>query len=166
MFINMKILLVSLTLFCLISVSYAGDDQDLFTKEELDNLNQAYCDRSSIEAEIQNSKSDVALLGDVLVKLLSGNKQKAIDQMAFELSLDIKILYEHAKNNKCNAPEAVLKNIYPLIRVIAVINEKTPIPGFDSDKELKSIFEEAIKKDPEHYQKLKLRSKNWDNGIK
>ena len=57
-----------------------------------------------------------------------------------------------------------------MLRVVAAVNNKTPLPGWNDNGELtrmlKKALDHAISVDPGHYKELVERSKNWDNGIR
>jgi len=48
---------------------------------------------------------------------------------------------------------------YGLLRLIAVQNERYPIPSWKGDKQVNEILEAALKENPEHANSL--RARNW-----
>jgi hypothetical protein len=75
-------------------------------------------------------------------------------------------LQQHLKDNPCSANEKLLNKIYPVFRVVAAVNAKSPIPAFNDDPVVSKFLQQAIDADPEHYRNLTKRAKEWNNGIK
>jgi hypothetical protein len=52
---------------------------------------------------------------------------------------------------------------YQVLRLIAIQNEKFPVPGWNDDAEVKSILQAAIANDPAHAENL--RARNWNKPM-
>jgi len=160
MFKTMKYTLIAV-IFIFSSFVYAEPD-----KLSLEAIKEKHCSRPAVEVEINQDLFEISWSTDILVKLLSGNIDKAIGQLGSELRNKIYVLQEHLNENPCNANEALRNRIYPVFRVVAAANAKTPILKFNDDPEVLKFLQQAIDANPEHYKNLTERSKEWQNGIK
>ena len=79
------------------------------------------------------------------------------DSVEDEMASNVIILWSGIHQESISTKER--KRSYDLLRLIAVQNEKFPIPSINKDPEVKSILEAAIKNDPEHT--ATLRAKDW-----
>ena len=79
------------------------------------------------------------------------------DDVENEMASNVIILWAGINQRAISVEEK--KRSYDLLRLIAVQNEKFPIPSLNKDQEVRSILEAAIKNDPEHT--AILRSKDW-----
>jgi hypothetical protein len=124
-----------------------------------------YCNRSAAEADISTNLYETGTESSISIQLLSGNTQGALDQLGSELALKVVILNENLKKNPCSLDEKTLARIYPMLRVVAAVNHVKAIPKINDDKNIMEILSQAIKDNPDHYNKLIERSKNWGHGI-
>lgn len=134
--------------------------------DELEEAQKELCNRSAVEVDITNTVAEAGWYSDVLVKLLSGNMDEATDQLSFMLSVNVMSLYSAVIVNPCNADKKLLEKALPMLRVVAAVNNKTPLPGWSDNKLALEALEYAIKENPQHYKDLVERSNNWEHGIK
>jgi len=134
--------------------------------ETKDNTPPEFCNRTAIETDTHNLLTQTGLYSDFLVAALSGDIQKALNGMGSELKINIIMLNSIIKGKPCNASEELVSKIYPMLRVVAAVNQKTPIPSIANDKEIQDILQAAINENPKHFQELVNRSKSWEHGIK
>jgi hypothetical protein len=135
-------------------------------EEAAKQVSQDNCRRPAAEADIENTVYEAGSASSVVVALLSGNTQKAAEDLGSELAIKVVLLNAQLESNSCNASKEALSRIYPMLRVIAAVNHKTPIPKLNENKQVLSILEKAVADNPKHYQRLLERSANWDSGIK
>ena len=158
--IHMPIRILTILVALIYGHSYGAD------QNSLDEAQKEFCNRSSIEVDINLTVFETAWYSDALVKLLQGNTKEATNQLSSELLNKVMILYYKVLNNPCNASKEQLKRILPVIRVVASVHNTTPLPGWDENTEIMKALEYAINDDPIHYQQLVERSKDWKHGIK
>lgn len=108
---------------------------------------------------------ETGLEASVLAALLAGHTHAAASALGHEISSTIIMLNSQIAKNPCNIPETTIKRIYPLLRVVAAVNHRHPIPGIDGNKQVQQILRRAIANDPSHYKALLRRARHWDNGI-
>lgn len=133
---------------------------------EFEEFEKYLCNRSGVEADIKRDVAEAAWYSNILVQLLSGNTEEAIETLSFLLSTNVVAMHESSIKNPCNANEKLFEKILPIIRVVAAANNKTPLPGWNENKEVLKVLEYAIEDNPQHYQDLVKRSNDWAYGIK
>lgn len=157
----MKLIFTILLLVTSCAAISADKDQQLFSELEKD-----FCNRSAIEVAIQSDIFETTVYSDVLVQLLSGNSKEAGETLGSWLTLNVIYLGKAINNKPCNIKQEALDKIYPILRVVAVIHEQTPISALIDNKEAMDILHDAIQDNPQHYKQTLERSKQWEHGIK
>ncbi len=157
----MKLLLIILSILLSNIAFGAGSD-----KETQEQLEAQYCGRPAVEVDISKEVFEAGIYSGILIQLLSGNSKEASEELGNWLALKVVFLGKIIKEKPCNIKQKVLKRIYPILRVVAAVHEKTPILGITKNKEALSTLQMAIQDNPQHYNETLERSNNWENGIK
>jgi hypothetical protein len=139
---------------------YAGAPQ-CQTNEE----SNSGCPKSAADALLVEELYQSGYIGSILITLLSGHTQTAINDLGQQLATNVLLLDSIQQHPSCGESEETIKRIAPLLRVIAAINHATPISQINNNKKVMAILDRAIKADHEHYEQLLKRSKHWSHGI-
>jgi hypothetical protein len=157
---------MKLAIFLLLSIFSASVVGEEYTQQELNELQAEYCNRTAVEADVSKDIFEAGMYSNILIQLLSGNSEGAIESLSNELAIKVIFLGKAITEKPCNINQKALKRIYPMLRVVAAVHENTPINALSKNEAALQVLQQAIKDNPHHYKKTLERSRHWKDGIK
>jgi hypothetical protein len=104
---------------------------------------------------------DAAFRAEYLHHLNIGDVAGLKSDLQGRLAIDVRVLWALLQTKELTEEER--RRAFRVLRLVAVQNEKYPVPAWSKDDELKAIFRAALAADPRHAEEIRAGdwSKPW-----
>ncbi|WP_444935413.1 hypothetical protein ACJJIW_13210 [Microbulbifer sp. JMSA004] len=127
------------------------------------NAAASECPHENSESVLQDSLYDIRLPFTALQYFNINQPDEARKRLAEDLSNIIYGLNQLLPHEGCFESEAELNRAWGMIRVLAVMHEKYPVPEWEDDKVVLSLLQKAKEKDPAHT--ATVRGRDWSKQL-